>query len=185
MPVASGAFSAKSTAKRIFAHVELLQLGEDLRGEHLRRLMAPRGESPGCVEHGAPGLLLLLFKPRERIACVLDLLKLTFALLEVGQHVLDRGAVLLFQAVEPIQPALHVVKLMRRKIEALALILHRRRDVVDLAVDVLQPLIDLGEARRRGGAPRRWHPAPGAESPAHRSPRRRRLSSNRPRTRRR
>lgn len=43
------------------AHVELLQLGEDLRGEHLRRLMAPRGESPGCVEHGAPGLLLLLF----------------------------------------------------------------------------------------------------------------------------
>ena len=108
--------------------------------------MAPRGESHGCVEHGAPGLLLLLFEPRERIACVLDLLKLTFALLEVGQHVLDRGAVLLLQAIEPIQPALHVVKLMRRKIEALALILHRRRDVVDLAVDVLQPLIDLGEA---------------------------------------
>ena len=51
------------------------------------------------------GLLQLLLQPGQGVVGVLDLVQLLPAPVQVGQHVLHRGAVLLPQPVEQVQPA--------------------------------------------------------------------------------
>ena len=75
---------------------------------------------------------------------VLDLLQLGAAALQIGQHILHTGAVLLLQTVQLIHAALHIVQLVGREVEALPLVLDGGRHIIGLAVQCLYALKELG-----------------------------------------
>ena len=92
-------------------------------------------------------LLQLLFQMQQGVPRVLYVVQLPAAAGLVLQHLLHRGAVLLFQAVQLIQPSLHPVQLLGREVEILPLVPDGVRQVVNLAVGGLQPVIQLPQLR--------------------------------------
>ena len=123
------------------AHVQLPQLLQDLGGQPLRRLPPPLGQSLRRADGFLLRLAQLPLQLCQRITGVLDLLQLGAAALQIGQHVLHAGAVLLFQAIQLVQAALHIVQLVGREIEALPLVLDGGCHIVGFAVQRLQPLV--------------------------------------------
>ena len=74
-----------------------------------------------CLRTGFGQLLLSLFLQLEQgIICHFNLFQFLSTSGEIGQHLLDRGTILLFQAVELIQAALYRVQFTGGKIEAAA-----------------------------------------------------------------
>ena len=132
--------------KAYLPHVQLLQLGEYLRRQLFRRCLSGIGQRLRRL----PCLLLRLgqrlLQPRQRVAGILDLRQLRLAPGLIVQHILHGRAVLLFQPVQQVHPALHPVQLTGRHIQLAPLVLHGGRDVVDLAIRLPQPFIQLAES---------------------------------------
>ena len=126
-------------------HVQLLQFGQYLRRQPLRRRFSGIGQRLRRLPRVRLRAGKLLLQPRQCVARVLDLRQLLGTAVQIVQHVLHRGAVLLFQPVQLIHAALHPVQLAGRHIQLAPLVLHRGCNVVHLAVRLAQPLIQLAE----------------------------------------
>ena len=128
------------------AHIQLEQLREDLLIQPLGRLMAGLGQLLRRRLGSRQGLLLQLLQMQQGVAGVLDGVQLLGAAVQIGQHTLYIRAILLFQPVQLIQTALHLVQLLRGEVEGVPLVLHGVGQIVNLAVHRLQPLVQLLEA---------------------------------------
>ena len=128
------------------AHIQLAKLREDLLLQPLCRLMAGLGQLLRRRLGSSQGLLLQLLQVQQGVAGVLDGVQLLGAAVQIGQHTLYIRAILLFQPVQLIQTALHLVQLLRGEVEGIPLVLHSVGQIVDLAVHRLQPLVQLLEA---------------------------------------
>ena len=137
----------KADGKPNSAHVQLPQLCEDLLLQPLGRLMPGLGQALRRLTGGLFRLLQLLFQMQQRVPRVLYVVQLPAAAGLVLQHLLHRGAVFLFQAVQLVQPSLHPVQLLGREVEILPLVPDGVRQVVNLAVGGFQPVIQLPQLR--------------------------------------
>ncbi len=83
----------------------------------------------------------------DGVVGVLDLVQLLAAALQVVQHLLHRGAVLLFQPVDDIQPALQLVQFLRGEVQLLLQIPQQLRRVVRRTPQLGQLLLELAARR--------------------------------------
>ena len=75
-----------------------------------------------CRTHGGAGFFHLPFQADEGVIRRLHGVQLRTALVQVGKHILHRGAVLLFQPVQLVSPGLHVIQLPGREVKFLPLV---------------------------------------------------------------
>ena len=80
-------------------HVQVPELGLDALLQDGGGLFPGGGQLRPRCQDGLPGLLQLLFQPGQGVVRRLHIVQLPAALVQVGQHLLHRGAVFLFQAV--------------------------------------------------------------------------------------
>ena len=99
-----------------FRHIQLPQFLLDPLFQLLRRLAALLGQGLCRPVRFLSSLVQILGQPGNGVVSKLDLVQLLAALVQILEHFLYRGAILLFQAVENIQPALHFIQLAGRKL---------------------------------------------------------------------
>ena len=109
-------FLRKLHLKANLWHVQLAKLLLNPGFQAFRCFSTLRGENL-CLRTGFGQLLLSLFLQLEQgIICHFNLFQFLSTSGEIGQHLLDRGTILLFQAVELIQAALYRVQFTGGKI---------------------------------------------------------------------
>ena len=124
-------------------HVQVPELGLDALLQNGGGLFPGGGQLRPRCQDGLPGLLQLLFQPGQGVVRRLHIVQLPAALVQVGQHLLHRGAVLLFQPVQQVGPALHRVQLRRGEVERLPLVPNDLGKVIGFTPQLFQALVQL------------------------------------------
>ena len=136
--------------KADLVHVQVPELRLDALLQHRGGLFPGGGQVHPRRQDGLPGRLQLLLQPGQGAVCRLHIVQLPAALVQVGQHLLHRGAVLLFQPVQQVGPALHRVQLRRGEVERLPLVPDDLGKVIGFTPQLFQALVQLSHVAGEG-----------------------------------
>ena len=139
--VCSRFFFRKGNTKPDFSHVQFPQFSLNSGFQNLCRILSRLSENCAGSQGGCFRCLQLFLQMCQRIICRLNGVQFHPASFQIGETVLHRGAVFLFQAVQLIKAAFHSIQLRWRKVKFRLLIPNYFRKVEHFTAQRSQSLI--------------------------------------------